>query len=231
MFRGLFTISATVITALSAVVGVVAVGMHRLADVQRQADASWRPGDPPAHVVPSTAPATAPSPQSAADPVPQTTSIELWAADAAVHGEVTLADRKKKTVPEKPETNVRVIKRIKMLQEMGGHPITTFLVNFKQPDDYAEWTLNVPRSDRYEVDVTYSCSNWEQGGLYAVSVGDANVKMTAEATRGENAFRVATIGNLTLKAGKATLRFHVDPGSPKRHEIRLRSIQLIADTE
>ena len=88
MFRGVILIAAMLLASLAIVAGVVVLGLHRVSEANKLADAGWHPTTAPAPIPvdpPATLPATAPSELEIG-------SVELWAKDAILHGNVKLAD-------------------------------------------------------------------------------------------------------------------------------------------
>ncbi|MDB5290372.1 MAG: atsA 46 [Phycisphaerales bacterium] len=122
MLRGLLVVVATAVGLIVVVVGVVGLGLHRLASAQKASDEAWRP--PPkveAHrdavppnaippraippraipqdailqdaIPPDAIPAAAPIPDVERPPEPRPLSVVLWASEAVLHGRVRFFDR------------------------------------------------------------------------------------------------------------------------------------------
>ena len=226
---GLLILSVTLLTVIASVVGVVSLGVHRLEQARKAADESWQKPPEEAALASSTRPAIDTiNASEMEEPIPpKIGSIELWAKDATLHGLVTLVDRSLLKKPQAETTDSKSEKhRIRVL--MGGHSVTTHLAGFRTASDYAEWTVDLPKEGEYEIDLTYACPKWTQGGKFTLKVGDKSLPLVAEPTRYETSFRVMTIGKLTLPAGKTTVTLQPEGLTVKEHHyMNLRSVQLI----
>jgi hypothetical protein len=75
-------------------------------------------------------------------------------------------------------------------------------------DDHAVWTVNVPQSGRYVVDVEYACDADAAGHRLVVDGGKRPLAYRVTATAGWDDYQRATIGEIELEAGvrRMTLR-------------------------
>ncbi|HET6248590.1 MAG TPA: hypothetical protein VFE47_12890 [Tepidisphaeraceae bacterium] len=227
MLRGLLIVLITLVVLIATVVGVVRAGLYRLAIAQRAANASWHPEPKVSPTPPTTAPALVAA--DVQEPIPTFESIDLWAKDATLHGGVQVMDaRTGRAHTVEPPKEGRALLRWQQRQAMSGRAITTYLSGFRTADDYAEWPIAIPKPGDYEIDLTYACPKWEEGGHFTVRVGDKELPLAIEATRYETAFRVVPIGKLTLPAGNATLTLRAAPASVKSPcFMNMRSIEII----
>ncbi len=231
MFRGVLMIVLTLIALLGALAGVIDLGLKRIDAAKKAADAAWHAPTPVAALAPTTGPSALPTDHAYDDlpPKPEVASIELWAKDAILHGDVQLADSiTEHHKVEPPPRNDREVQRRKTRLAMGGRPVLAYLSNFKGPGDCAEWAVELPKAGNYEIDLTYACPKWKEGGKFILRLGEKELKWTTEATRHNTNFRVITVGTLTLPAGKTRLMLRpAEIGTHDREFINLRSVQII----
>jgi hypothetical protein len=231
VFRGLLILTSTVVAVIAMLIGVVGFGLHKIAASQREADASWHPPDVSAET-PATNPSVEPILASDAPALPGNTSIELWAADATVHGDVHIVDNKKANGRGEVPRDERAAKRMKMRGEMGGHPVTTHLAGFNKPDDYAEWAVELPKAGEYEIDMTYASPTWDSNGHFVLSLGGKEITSKTQPTRYDTNFRVVTLGKLSLPAGKTTLTVRpTERSASERLVMNVRNIHIIPATD
>ncbi|HWE04190.1 MAG TPA: hypothetical protein VG326_17420 [Tepidisphaeraceae bacterium] len=228
MFRGLLILTSTVVAVIAMLIGVVGFGLHKIAASEKEADAAWRPPDAgvaTATTHPSVEPVMASDAQAPA--VQENASIELWAKEATLHGDVQLVDKKVAARGEVPRDE-RAAKRLKMRGEMGGHPVMTYLSGFNRADDYAEWIVELPKAGEYEIDMTYASPTWNAGGHFVLAIADKELRCEAQSTRYETNFRVVTLGKLLLPAGKTTLTVRpAERTSNERLVMNVRNIHVI----
>ncbi len=77
---------------------------------------------------------------------------------------------------------------------------------WQQPDDAAEWRINVVRPGRYQVTATYGAASDSAGGKYSVSVGDAELTAEVAATPTTTTFVDHPVGVVDLAAGVTVVR-------------------------
>ncbi|HZK81624.1 MAG TPA: hypothetical protein VFC46_11165 [Humisphaera sp.] len=226
MFRGLLILTSTVVAVIAMLIGVVGFGLHKIAAAQREADASWHPPDAGAET-PTTQPSVQPVMATDAPAAPEYTSIELWAKDATLYGDVKLVDKKVAARGEPPRDE-RAARKWKMRGEMGGHPVTAHLSGFSKPGDYAEWTVELPKAGEYEIDMTYASPTWDSNGHFVLSLGGKEIASKTQSTRYDTNFRVVTVGKLSLPAGKTTLTVRpTERSANERLVMNVRSVSII----
>ena len=71
--------------------------------------------------------------------------------------------------------------------------------------DSPEWTVRLPKSGRYTVEVTSACDDPSAGAEYEIVVGDSRLAGRVSGTGGWNRFRTERLGVLTLASGNQTL--------------------------
>lgn len=223
MVRGVLIVIATTVVLLSVVVGAVAVGLHRIAAAQREADRAWQAPKPAA---PTTAAATYPAEADDSQHAPPvSTSLVLWAKDANVHGSVHLTDTK---VYRNHASDAAEEQRIEKRRRLAGVQVTGYLAGWKTAEDIAEWPIEVPKAGAYEIDVTYACPKYGEGAEFLIRVADKDLPFRSEGNRETTSFRVVTLGTMDLPAGKATLS--VRPAGKlagSKTLLNLRSVQVI----
>jgi hypothetical protein len=229
----LIIISITVIALIVVILGVVGAGMHQLSEEKRLANESWQ----------STKPTTAPASTKPVDPAqtasdeeiagPQIDSIELLPKEAHLHGELQVIARGNGTDRGRGVFGFMLMspegaERMRRRAALRGNANLSYLTGLNSANDWAEWEIDVPKPGNYEIDLTYACPDWEEGGNFVIKIGDKELSLTAESTRSELNFRVFTIGRLQLPAGKAVFTIRPTPNSTKaRPFMNLRGVQLI----
>ncbi|MDB5304300.1 MAG: putative glycosyl hydrolase [Phycisphaerales bacterium] len=230
MLRGLLVVVATAVGLIVVVVGVVGLGLHRLSSAQKASDQAWQP--PAKMVAQADATPAPPVAESERPPEPRPLSIMLWAGEAIAHGRVHFIDRDKARQARVEEVrdiegdrrNARKLRR----EMMAGHPVTSFLAGWQDSDDWAEWTIELPKAGEYEIDLTYAFPKVAQSGEFIVKIADQSLTFRPELTRGQQSFRMSTVGRLTLPAGKSTLTLRaVDRLTGDRPSMSVRSVQVI----
>jgi hypothetical protein len=234
VFRGLLILFVTLIAMIAAVVGVVGAGLHRITADRKAADASWHKPEPIAVVAATNPTAGAIVASETEEPeIPVSNAIDLWAKDAMRRGSVQIVETqisygKGRTWNPPPNNNPRALEKWKQHQAMFTQSVRQHLTNFNEPQDHAEWELQVPKDGDYEIDLTYGCSQWQEGAHFIIVAGDKELMFTTEGSRYENRFRVVPLGKLTLSAGKIMLVLRPTLNSPSHHPaINVRSVQLI----
>jgi hypothetical protein len=106
-------------------------------------------------------------------------TIRLHARDAWVHGEVLRYE---------------------------PQPFKNTLGWWSRLEDWASWTLEVPRTGRYALEILQGCGAGQGGSEVEFSIGDASVLTTVEDTGGFQNFVRRVIGEMDLSAGKQTLK-------------------------
>lgn len=231
MIRGVIMLVLAAGASLALLGGIIILGIHRMHAAQQAADAAWH-ASPPATAPASDDPATAPAiaPAAIVPPPPRLESVNLWAKDAEIHGNVTLAQTKAKTRPE-PNQSDRAAARARMREIMGGNPVRTYLTGFHEPGDFAQWTATVPVAGDYEIDVAYACPMFRRSSHFVIRIGEKEIQFAAEGTRTETNFRVTTVGTLNLPAGTTTVILRPlppdDDSGPKRAFLNVRHVQLV----
>ena len=101
------------------------------------------------------------------------------------------------------------------------------------PADSAEWTFDCPRAGRYVV--TFDCipgtgskARGTAGGKFVVAAGDQQVPVEVagdvSGRRGSSSFHLIDVGQITLPAGRVTLR--ISPQEAESGLLALRSVRL-----
>jgi hypothetical protein len=252
VLRGLLVVVATAVGLIVVVVGVVGLVLHRLSSAQKASDEAWQPPPKiaahrdaiPPNAVPQDAipqdavsqdavPAAAPIPDVERPPEPRPLSVVLWASEAVPHGRVRFFDRdatrdkarlNEIRNPQGDGQNARKLRR----EMMAGHPVTSYLGGWQDPDDSAQWTIELTKAGEYEIDLTYAFPKPAQSGEFVVKVADQSLTFRPEITRGQQGFRMSTVGRMTLPAGKWTLTLRaVDRLAGDRPSMSVRSVQVI----
>ncbi|HZL33805.1 MAG TPA: hypothetical protein VFC78_00760 [Tepidisphaeraceae bacterium] len=224
MIRGLLLVLGMSAALLAVVVATVAIGLHRIARAQKAQDAAWTPANP----APAAPRAGAPANAVKNDPVvPQPDLIDLWAGDAQLRGNIRLNDVAAPRVHGVSRPNPRSKKK-RMSQIPDTPPVTAYITGWRESEDAAVWTLNLPRAGEYEIDLTYACPKWQEGGEFVLSIGGKDLSIQTEGTRGEASFRAAALGKLTLPAGKGSLTVHPAGTLKGSRGMNLRSVEVIA---
>jgi len=223
VFRDLLIVAAVLLAMVAAVGGVVGGSVFRLWNEKTKhaamspvaaspSDAQSNPATQPAALVPADPDAQA---AGAVDAAPQSNSIELWAKDATLHGNVELVEGPpvrqwkgrggRNAVPQSPA------------HHLGG---------FNAYQDYAAWTMEVLKAGEYEISLNCACSQWQQSH-FEIKIGSSEVRFASEGSRSEMLFRVAAVGRVTLPAGKTTLIFRAAPIEREQPRLNLREVELI----
>lgn len=101
------------------------------------------------------------------------------------------------------------------------------ITGWRRSDDWAEWTVTLPREGSYEVDVIYASAGHVGAGVaYVVSVGDKELTGTSAGAGGRQSYQMATVGNASFPAGQMKVRFRLTE-VPKRANLALRGVRLI----
>jgi len=80
---------------------------------------------------------------------------------------------------------------------------------WSKPGEAATWQLDVLAGGRYEVTLSYGCSQATAGGVLRISVGDAAVDCRPRATPTAGVYTTEPIGVLALTPGPAELKAEV----------------------
>lgn len=97
---------------------------------------------------------------------------------------------------------------------------------WQSTDDYAIWTIDVPRSGHWTVEVDYACDEGTAGNLMRLSTGTRMLTARVPGTGTWDDYRRWTAGTIDLHAGRRQLVVTA-PESPSSALIDLRSIRLI----
>ncbi len=94
-------------------------------------------------------------------------------------------------------------------------------------DDQAVWTIEVSRTGRYAVWLDWACENAAAGKRFVLESGTTELSGKADGTGTWDAYRQASVGDMTLAAGTQRLTFR--PGQPLRSGplIDLKAIKLV----
>lgn len=96
---------------------------------------------------------------------------------------------------------------------------------WSSPQDFAAWTLEVPRAGTYLVALDYASDNSAAGDRFVIQVGTQTVSGRVEGTGSWDQYRSKTVGALSLPAGEVELIMRAD-GPVKSALIDLRGIRL-----
>jgi len=228
----LLILFVTLIAMIAAVVGVVGAGLHRISVERKAADATWHKPEVVV-AVPATNPAGSAivASETQEPEIPASNAIDLWAKDAKLQGAVQVIETQTSYGKGRridPPKDPRALEKWKLRQAMFSQSVRQHLAGFHNPNDRAEWELQLPKDGNYEINLTYACPDWQEGAHFVIVVGDQELMFTTEGTRWENRFKVVPIGKLTLSAGKTTLVLRPTLNAPNHHPaISLRSVELI----
>lgn len=93
-------------------------------------------------------------------------------------------------------------------------------------EDYVTWDFQVPKAQRYRVDITYACEDNTAGGEYQVNIGQHQLRGQVKPTGSWTSFRTETLGEVFLSRGKYTVE--VRPlAIPRGALMNLQSLRLI----
>ena len=98
-----------------------------------------------------------------------------------------------------------------------------YLAGFNSKDNWAEWSLQVPKAGRYQVELSYACDN-QNGGDFVVSSGKESLKAKSTGTGGWSAWKPLAAGQLQLAAGTVTIT--LKPTKTTGGLMNLRSLTL-----
>jgi putative membrane-bound dehydrogenase-like protein len=93
-------------------------------------------------------------------------------------------------------------------------------------DDHAVWSVDVPKTGRYDVVLNFSCDPKAAGNTYVIASGKARVTGKVPDTGSWNSFRIEKVGRLELPAGvqRVTLR----PSATIKYALNdLKAIELV----
>ena len=77
--------------------------------------------------------------------------------------------------------------------------------DWSEVEDAVRWKLEVVRSGRYEVILSYGCRRGDGGSEIRIAVGNSKIQHTVHETAGRNVFRRLEVGTLKLAEGPAIL--------------------------
>ena len=97
---------------------------------------------------------------------------------------------------------------------------------WENEQDHAVWSIVVPKSGRYRVELDYACASPSAGSALRMEVADRTLRYRVVATGTWDDYRSTTIGHMTLDAGPARLICRSD-GPPRRALIDLRTVRLV----
>ncbi|MCC6345525.1 MAG: alpha-L-fucosidase [Bryobacterales bacterium] len=100
-----------------------------------------------------------------------------------------------------------------------------FLTKWTRADDVPVWTMSVPKSGRYKVELSYGSARGAAGSAYTVSAGKARLTAKTESSGGEMVFHTVTAGELRLEAGEQQLR--VKASAAGRPVMTLEWVRLV----
>src|SRR6185437_199427 len=81
------------------------------------------------------------------------------------------------------------------------------LVNWISPDDWIEWSIRVPQSRTYRVDLTLSNAD-TTGGDFAIKIGRESVNCHAGSTGDFDHPRTVSLGVMPVPAGRVSIEIH-----------------------
>ncbi|MCA9035768.1 MAG: c-type cytochrome, partial [Planctomycetaceae bacterium] len=93
-------------------------------------------------------------------------------------------------------------------------------------DDYAVWTIDVPKSGQWTVEVDYACDNGTAGGVIKFSTGTRLLSARIPGTGTWDEYRSWTVGELDLHGGRRQI-IVTCPEKPISALLDLRSVRLI----
>ncbi len=99
------------------------------------------------------------------------------------------------------------------------------LGNWHGEDDTATWTLAVPRSGKYAVEIEFACDKDSAGNSFELSAGDERLTGRVVSTGGWDTYKHFRIGVIALAAGEQRIVFR-SAGPIRGALIDLRSIKL-----
>jgi putative membrane-bound dehydrogenase-like protein len=76
---------------------------------------------------------------------------------------------------------------------------------WQSAEDYATWTVNVPRAGRYAVRIQYACHDADAGGTLLLKAGESSTQFQVTGTGGWEHYRPADVGELHLPEGTSTI--------------------------
>lgn len=91
--------------------------------------------------------------------------------------------------------------------------------------DYATWTIDVPRAERYAALLEWACPDDEAGNHLVVEVGSRRVTHQVRSTGGSSQYQRAKIGEIDLPAGRQEVLLRAE-GPPRGPLVRLRGLSL-----
>jgi hypothetical protein len=103
------------------------------------------------------------------------------------------------------------------------------LTNWNSEDDRAAWTVELPRPDKYNVWLEWSCAPDAAGNAFVLEA--ANERMTGKVagTGGWKNYRRGRVGTIALPAGEQRLVFRAD-GKVRGALIDLKAVLLVPVT-
>ncbi|MBI5282703.1 MAG: alpha-L-fucosidase [Candidatus Solibacter usitatus] len=107
-----------------------------------------------------------------------------------------------------------------------GH---VFLTRWTRDTDVPSWTLEVPKSGRYKVEVSYASRH--AGTPLAVEIGGAKLETKSVNTGGDWVFKSSPLGELEVKSGSTEARARIQPqgGTVNLERIVLRPVAPAAN--
>jgi len=97
--------------------------------------------------------------------------------------------------------------------------------SWNEPGERATWRIDVLRSGRYAVKLSYGCRPQSAGGILQIAAGGSSLRHTVQATATAEQFALFPAGTIELKPGQQTLTAEV-LRSPKTELLRLNAIHL-----
>ncbi len=92
-------------------------------------------------------------------------------------------------------------------------------------DDYAQWSIDVPRGGKYEVRIDYACDNTTAGNAFVLEAGVKQLVGKVAGTGNWDTYKQTPIGTIELPAGRQTITFR-SGGDLHGALIDLRAIEL-----
>lgn len=110
-------------------------------------------------------------------------------------------------------------------QKLAYRPSLNVLAPWRIETDVAEWTIQIPADEDYEVLVTLAADDASAGDAYVIEAETAITKATVKSTGGYETFAEQTAGRLKLKAGVQKLIMRPE-GALKQELADVRAVRL-----
>lgn len=97
---------------------------------------------------------------------------------------------------------------------------------WSSPDDSVAWTIDIARSGKYAVELSWACDNTSAGNVWKLEAEAGSLTGTVAGTGSWDTYRQATVGELSLEAGRQRITLR-SAGRIKGSLFDLKSVRLV----